>query len=86
MEASTNQDKRDGQWHQTLNAGFLPKRETLCLTRAANLQKILRRGERERGGGEKREMKEKKEKGWEEKKEGEVPSHENRREGINMAQ
>lgn len=81
MEASTNQDKRDGQWHQTLNAGFLPKRETLCLTRAANLQKILRRGER--GGGE---MKEKKEKGWEEKKEGEIPSHENRREGINMVQ
>lgn len=51
-------------------AGFLPKRETLCLTRAANLQKILRHEERERKGerGKKREMKEKKEKGWRRRK------------------
>lgn len=51
-------------------AGFLPKRETLCLTRAANLQKILRCEERERKGekGKKREIKEKKEEGMEEKK------------------
>lgn len=66
-------------------AGFLPKSETLCLTRAANLQKILRHEERERekgGGGEKRD-----ERKWEEeKKEGEGLSHENRREEINMVQ
>lgn len=53
-------------------AGFLPKRETLCLTRAANLQKILRCEERERKGekGKKREIKEKRKKGWRRKKRG----------------
>lgn len=57
-------------------AGFLPKRETLCLTRAANLQKILRheeREEREKGGEGKENRDERKEgEGMEEKKDGEV--------------
>lgn len=36
----------DGEKAERHHAGSLPKRETLCLTKAANLQKILRLEER----------------------------------------
>lgn len=81
-------DKRDGQWCQTLTQVFLPKRETLCLTRAANLQKILRHEERERKRewGKKGEVKGKKGEGMEEKKECEVRAVKTEGKKINMVQ
>lgn len=57
MEEQQNENKTDrkgrgdGETAQRHLSGSLPKRETLCLTRAANLQKILRQEERRGKGG-----------------------------------
>lgn len=57
MKEKQNENKTDrkgrgdGDTAQRHLSGSLPKRETLCLTRAANLQKILRQEERRGKGG-----------------------------------
>lgn len=49
-EKRIQQSDRDGDRPERHRAGSLPKRETLCLTKAANLQKILREEEKKEEG------------------------------------